>query len=222
MSSRANFFVLFLQRKPWLRPFWLLMKSLLARSPPIWNAPKLSAETWLNMQTWCNKDSSIPIFIPAFSLSFSLPYHHHFQNVILLTWHAISRDNKKIGKTTFHDLPFSCYETYRDQRHFLVVASRSKKPSDADLMKLLAPTSEAIQGIQSFREKNRTSPLFNHLSAISESIPALGWVTVAPAPGPYIKEMNDAGQFYTNRVLKDWKDKYVIIRVVPLFLPALS
>lgn len=97
---------------------------------------------------------------------------------------------------------------YRDQRHFLVVASRSKKPSDADLVKLLAPTSQAIQGIQSFREKNRTSPLFNHLSAMSESIPALGWVTVAPAPGPYIKEMNDAGQFYTNRVLKDWKDKY--------------
>lgn len=28
------------------------------------------------------------------------------------------------------------------------------------------------------REKNRGSPLFNHLSAISESIPALGWVAV--------------------------------------------
>ena len=29
-----------------------------------------------------------------------------------------------------------------------------------------------------------------------------GWVAVAPAPSPYVKEMNDAGQFYTNRVLK--------------------
>lgn len=29
----------------------------------------------------------------------------------------------------------------------------------------------------------------------------------SPAPAPYIKEMNDAGQFYTNRVLKDWKEK---------------
>ena len=28
----------------------------------------------------------------------------------------------------------------------------------------------------------------------------------SPAPGPYVKEMNDAGQFYTNRVLKDSKD----------------
>nr|CAG4634885.1 EOG090X08PR [Alona affinis] len=98
-------------------------------------------------------------------------------------------------------------EGFKAQRQYLLVASRSKQPSEGDVMKLLTPTSQSIQAVQTFREKNRTSTLFNHLSAISESIPALGWVTVAPAPGPYIKEMNDAGQFYTNRVLKDWKDK---------------
>ena len=38
--------------------------------------------------------------------------------------------------------------------------------------------------------------IFNHFS---ESVSALGWVVVAPTPAPYIKEMNDAGQFYTNR-----------------------
>lgn len=45
-------------------------------------------------------------------------------------------------------------------------------------MQLLRPTSEKIQAIQDLREKNRASEYFNHLSAISESIPALGWVTV--------------------------------------------
>lgn len=33
------------------------------------------------------------------------------------------------------------------------------------------------------REKNRTSPLFNHLSAISEGVPALGWVAVVRRTG---------------------------------------
>lgn len=47
--------------------------------------------------------------------------------------------------------------------------------------------------------------MFNHLSAVSESIPALGWIAVSPKPGPYVKEMNDAATFYTNRVLKDYK-----------------
>ena len=43
---------------------------------------------------------------------------------------------------------------------------------------LLKPTSDKISEIQSFRESNRRSNFFNHLSAVSESIPALGWVAV--------------------------------------------
>ena len=61
---------------------------------------------------------------------------------------------------------------------------------------------------KTFREKNRTSQLFNHLSGISESIGAFGWIAIQPAPSPYVKEMSDAAQFYTNRVLKDYKEKY--------------
>jgi len=34
-------------------------------------------------------------------------------------------------------------------------------------------------------------------------------VCKSPAPGPYVREMIDAGMFYSNRVLKDFKDKYV-------------
>ncbi|EZA47835.1 Adenylyl cyclase-associated protein [Ooceraea biroi] len=86
-------------------------------------------------------------------------------------------------------------------------ASRPAPANQSEQVSLLAPMSMQIQQIQDFREKNRGSPFFNHLSAISESIPALGWVAVSPTPAPYVKEMNDAGQFYTNRVLKDWKEK---------------
>ncbi|XP_066531807.1 adenylyl cyclase-associated protein 1 [Hoplias malabaricus] len=96
---------------------------------------------------------------------------------------------------------FSC------QRQLLVTASCSQKPSDATLSSLLAPVSKVIEQVQAFREKNRSSPLFNHLSAVSESVPALGWVAMSPKPGPYVKEMQDAAMFYTNRVLKDYKEK---------------
>merc|ERR1712042_20113 len=93
------------------------------------------------------------------------------------------------------------------QREFLAISSKSKQPAGPALQQLLKPTSDKISEIQAFREKSRRSDFFNHLSAISESIPALGWVAVSPAPAPYVKEMKDAGQFYTNRVLKDWKEK---------------
>ena len=57
-----------------------------------------------------------------------------------------------------------------------------------DVAALLKPISEKIQEIQTFRERNRGSKMFNHLSAVSESIPALGWIAVVswlerrPAP----------------------------------------
>lgn len=69
-------------------------------------------------------------------------------------------------------------KSFQAQLQYLTLASNSAQPSQADQMNLLKPTSDQINAIQNFREKHRASPYFNHLSAISESIPALGWVTV--------------------------------------------
>lgn len=96
---------------------------------------------------------------------------------------------------------------FNAQLQYVTLATQFATPSPDRQMKLLEPTSAEITRIQNFREKNRASPFFNHLSVISESIPALGWVCVSPTPGPHVKEMNDAGQFYSNRVLKEWKEK---------------
>jgi len=99
-------------------------------------------------------------------------------------------------------------KAFQIQLQFIqMAASRPAPTNQSEQVSLFGPMSTQIQQIQEFREKNRGSPFFNHLSAISESIPALGWVAVSPTPAPYVKEMNDAGQFYTNRVLKDWKEK---------------
>lgn len=64
------------------------------------------------------------------------------------------------------------------QLDYVTLASTSSKPAPAKQTDFLKPTSDHISAIQEFREKNRSSPFFNHLSAISESIPALGWVCV--------------------------------------------
>ncbi|CAK9801922.1 Adenylyl cyclase-associated protein 1, partial [Anthophora quadrimaculata] len=99
-------------------------------------------------------------------------------------------------------------KAFQLQLEFIRTAANRPAPANlSEQIALLAPTSTQIQKIQEFREKSRGSQFFNHLSAISESTPALGWVVVTPTPAPYIKEMNDAGQFYTNRVLKEWKEK---------------
>lgn len=77
----------------------------------------------------------------------------------------------------------SCLRDQSGQTHKLAFVERltwifSCISFQNKLSDLLAPISEQIQEVVTFREKNRGSKLFNHLSAVSESIQALGWVAV--------------------------------------------
>jgi len=93
------------------------------------------------------------------------------------------------------------------QREMLSVAAQSKKPTPEVQQKLAKATSDLMTEITNLKDKNRSSKLFNHLSAIAEATPALGWVMVAPTPGPYVADMRGGSEFYTNRILKDFKGK---------------
>ncbi|KAI8618456.1 adenylate cyclase associated N terminal-domain-containing protein [Chytriomyces sp. MP71] len=105
------------------------------------------------------------------------------------------------------DQAASLASAFAAQRDFILLASHAKKPAAADLPELLKPTQTHLEAVIKLREGARSSPLFNHLSIVSEGIPALGWVAVEPTPVPYIGEMKDAAQFYSNRVIKEYKDK---------------
>eukprot|EP00050_Salpingoeca_kvevrii_P013197 m.27281 g.27281 ORF g.27281 m.27281 type:complete len:513 (-) comp4738_c0_seq1:1308-2846(-) len=92
-------------------------------------------------------------------------------------------------------------------RRFLEIPAQSRKPGDKVLKDLLEATVLAMQDIQGLKDKMRSSPAFNQLSAAAEGIQALAWVTVEPKPAPFVGDMVGAAEFYTNRVIKDNKDK---------------
>ncbi|KAJ3047457.1 F-actin-capping protein subunit alpha [Rhizophlyctis rosea] len=98
-------------------------------------------------------------------------------------------------------------EAIQAQRRLVEVAASSKKPNVGTIQESFKPIQTAVEKVTSLREKNRPSPLFNHLSTVSEGIPALAWPLVEPAPVPYVGEMKDSAQFYANRVIKEFKDK---------------
>jgi adenylyl cyclase-associated protein len=83
--------------------------------------------------------------------------------------------------------------------------------SSSVLMQLLKPLQESISAVSDIRDANRGSPVFNQLSAVSESISVLGWVTVEPKPHKHVEESLSSAQYWGNRVLKEYKDKYVIL-----------
>lgn len=98
-------------------------------------------------------------------------------------------------------------EAVNKQLEFIRVASNSKKPADAVLQNLIKPTSDLIAKIGAIKDTNRASKFANNLATISEGISALGWVIVSPTPGPFVADMRGGSEFYSNRLLKEFKGK---------------
>lgn len=70
---------------------------------------------------------------------------------------------------------------------------------------------KASDSINNIRESNRASPLFNHLSAVSEGIVALGWFFESK-PADFVSEVQGGVEYYGNKVLTGYKDKWVAYR----------
>uniref|UniRef100_A0A0R3RT86 Adenylyl cyclase-associated protein n=1 Tax=Elaeophora elaphi TaxID=1147741 RepID=A0A0R3RT86_9BILA len=95
---------------------------------------------------------------------------------------------------------------FTEQRNFIWLAAGQKEPSIDELQAKLSPLIKLMEDLSKFKESKRNTPFFNHISAASEGIQALGWVTVKHTPAPFIKDMFDASMFFVNRVLKERKD----------------
>nr|1S0P_A Chain A, Adenylyl cyclase-associated protein [Dictyostelium discoideum]1S0P_B Chain B, Adenylyl cyclase-associated protein [Dictyostelium discoideum] len=91
------------------------------------------------------------------------------------------------------------------EKALINTASQSKKPSQETLLELIKPLNNFAAEVGKIRDSNRSSKFFNNLSAISESIGFLSWVVVEPTPGPHVAEMRGSAEFYTNRILKEFK-----------------
>ncbi|GAA93473.1 uncharacterized protein L969DRAFT_93445 [Mixia osmundae IAM 14324] len=97
---------------------------------------------------------------------------------------------------------------FTSQLEFLQTASRVAEPaqSSSTYGKMLQPMSEAITAAGKVQEKGRERKFANHLKMVEEGIPSLAWVTIVKTPAPFIKEMRDAAEFYTNRIIKEFKE----------------
>ncbi|CAE6404544.1 unnamed protein product [Rhizoctonia solani] len=97
---------------------------------------------------------------------------------------------------------------FRSLRDLIKCASVSVKPSDAAFMSMLGPLQSEITAVNDVKDKyGKERDLANHFSALTEGVPAVGWVTVSPKPAPFVGDMRDSATFYANRVLKDFREK---------------
>ncbi|KAI2782451.1 adenylate cyclase associated N terminal-domain-containing protein [Daldinia loculata] len=103
-------------------------------------------------------------------------------------------------------------EGFKQQRRFLLISTKAKKPdiTGSEMVvyqELLKPINEALMAVGSIKESNRGSAVFSQLSAVSEGIMVLAWVTVENKPFKHVEESLGSAQFFGNRVLKEHKEK---------------
>jgi adenylyl cyclase-associated protein len=92
-------------------------------------------------------------------------------------------------------------------RNYIWFAAGTSEPSVEVIKSKLQPLQQLIEEIGSFKDSKRNTDHFNHLSSVSEGLPAVFWVSVKPTPAPFVKEAFEASMFYVNRVRKDYKGK---------------
>lgn len=95
---------------------------------------------------------------------------------------------------------------FKAQLVFLKAAVQSKKPdfSSSAFVKGLTPINENIFSIGELKDENRNSKYFAHLNAISEGSPLFSWIA-GSTPVSTITDFKDAAQFWTNRILKEFR-----------------
>ena len=100
-------------------------------------------------------------------------------------------------------------KAFSGQSRFILITTKTKKPdmNNPAMMELLKPLQDSITAVNDLRDANRGSPVFNHLSAVSESIGVLAWVTIDTKPHKHVEDMAGSAQYWGNRVLKEFKDK---------------
>ncbi|CCF60292.1 hypothetical protein KAFR_0J02280 [Kazachstania africana CBS 2517] len=98
-------------------------------------------------------------------------------------------------------------QAFECQLILIKTASKSKKPDyNSDLFaKILIPINESIMKINDLKDANRQSKFFGYFNSIAEGAPLISWFAV-DTPLSVISDFKDAAQFWTNRVLKEFKE----------------
>jgi len=101
-------------------------------------------------------------------------------------------------------------DAFAEQRRMVLVASTCKKPSDADLQKILAPTAAKMGDIE--KCKDNRSEVKEHLNTVAEGAAALSWVLMVAGPGqqapvPFITETVGAAQMWGNKILSKYRSE---------------
>ncbi|KAK5118758.1 hypothetical protein LTR85_007964 [Meristemomyces frigidus] len=103
----------------------------------------------------------------------------------------------------------SVAKAFADQRRFLLVTTKAKKPdmqSPQTFNDLLKDLQQDMGSVGDIRDSHRSSTMKEHLAMVGEGIGALQWLLMDGKPADFVGEVIGGAQMYGNRVLKAYKE----------------
>lgn len=99
-------------------------------------------------------------------------------------------------------------KTFEEIRKFLLVATKATKPdmNSSEFMDFLGPLQKEAGEVNNIKDSARGDPLFNHLSAVADSIGVISWVIIERKPENHVDDTLGSAKYYGNRVQKEFKD----------------
>ncbi|RDY12976.1 Cyclase-associated protein 1, partial [Mucuna pruriens] len=103
-------------------------------------------------------------------------------------------------------------QAFTVQKELLIKLKYTQKPDRAGLAEFLKPLNEAIRKATALTE-GRRSDFFNHLKAAADSLSALAWIAYTGKdcgmnmPIAHVEESWQMAEFYSNKVLVEYKNK---------------
>ncbi|KAF4125321.1 adenylyl cyclase-associated protein [Geosmithia morbida] len=114
--------------------------------------------------------------------------------------------SKEIGGTVAKQAA-EVLKGFQEQRKLILISTKAKKPDMSGLQSLTQPINSAVMAVMDIKDSSRGDPLSNHLTAVSDGIMVMGWVTLDNRPFKHVDESLGSAQFFGNKVLKEYKEK---------------
>ncbi len=95
-----------------------------------------------------------------------------------------------------------------EEKLFLWAASLSKKVPNTDpvFAEILKPINDIIGQVVHVKDSTMDPKVGNNLATVAEGVPVLGWICVE-TPVSYIPDFKDSAQFWSNRIMKQFRGK---------------
>ncbi|XP_028083827.1 cyclase-associated protein 1 isoform X1 [Camellia sinensis] len=123
----------------------------------------------------------------------------------------VSASAEKIGGQVL-DVTKILAEAFSVQRELLVKVKQTQKPDMAGLAEFLKPLNNMIMKANAMTE-GRRSDFFNHLKTAADSLTAVAWIAYTgkdcgmSMPIAHVEESWQMAEFYSNKILVEYKNK---------------